>query len=564
MRPVRASLPFHPLLGLPLLLATLAAQAPTPAVLPASTLPVREVTVFKDGHAYVVRETALPADGSGKVVLDELPAPVLGTFWPYASDGARLVMAKSGLVTVATDAAAMNFREIARANVGKDVVVVTADKERIDGKLLGVPSRQTVPAASDGELLLLQTAAGTRVLPLAAVRDLEVRGGFVGTIRGEEQKARLELTVQGGGAAAKVGVMYVQRGLRWIPAYRLDLDGKGNAAVQFEATLQNDLVDLDGATVNLVVGVPKFEFEGLVDPISLQREAAEVAREMQSQQLFFNNFNNALGNSIQTQVAGYRPAEPAAAEPEVDGATANEDLFVYTLRNVTCKKGERLVLPIAQFALGYRDVYRLDVPFAPPMEVRQNLQSERVIELARQLAAPKARHVLRLQNGVEAPLTTAPALVLSQGQVLAQGRIGYTPKGGSSDLEINVAVDIRVDSTERETKRDAGAIRIRDESYGRVELAGSIVLKNGKPVPIEVEVTRRVLGLHDAVGQGGSQQQLDLVQAWQGGSGNAWWGWWSWPYWWFQHNGFAEFRWTVQLAAGASTELTASWHYFWR
>jgi hypothetical protein len=541
--------------------AALSAQSQPPAVLPAGTLPVREVTVFKDGHAYLVRETTLPADGSGKVVLDELPAPVLGTFWPYASDGARLVMAKSGLVTVPTDSAAMNFREIARANVGKDVVVVTSDKERIDGKLLGVPSHKTVPAASDGELLLLQTAAGTRVMPLAAVRDLEVRGGFVGTIRGEEQKARLELAVQGGGAGAKVGVMYVQRGLRWIPAYRLDLDGKGNAAVQFEATLQNDLVDLDGATVNLVVGVPKFEFEGLVDPISLQREAAEVSRQLQSQQLFFNN---ALGNSIQTQVAGFQAAEPAAAGPEVSGMAANEDLFVYTLRNVTCKKGERLVLPIAQFALGYRDVYRLDVPFAPPMEVRQNLQSERVIELARQLAAPKARHVLRLQNGGEAPLTTAPALVLSQGRVLAQGRLGYTPKGGSSDLEINVAVDIRVDSTERETKRDAGAIRIGNDNFGRVDLQGAIALKNGKSVPIELEVTRRVLGLHDAVGQGGSQLQLDLVQAWQGGSASAWWGWWDWPYWWFQHNGFAEFRWTLQLAPGASTELTANWHYFWR
>lgn len=549
--------------------AALAAQAP-PALV-ATKMPVRVVTVFKDGHAYVVRDVALPADAGGRVVLDELPAPVLGTFWPFASDGAQLVAATSGRSPVSATVTAMDFRQIARANVGKDVVVVTStggrerDTERIEGKLLSVPSRQDVPAPSDGELLVLQTATGTRVLALGSVRDLEVRGEYTSTIRSEEAKERLELRVQGGGPNARVGVMYVQKGLRWIPAYRLDLDGQGGATVQFEATLVNDLVDLDGATVNLVVGVPKFEFEGLVDPIALQREAAQVAGQMYpTQQL--SQISNALSNSLRTQgMGGYVPAQPdAAADPSVQDGSAAEDLFVFPVRSVTLKKGERMVLPIASFPLRYRDVHKLEIPFAPPMEVRQNLQSDRVIELARQLAAPKVRHVLRLQNDSQAPLTTAPALVLSKGRVLAQGRMTYTPKGAAVDLEINAAIDVRVDTEEHETQRDPGPVRLGNEHYGKVQLAGSIVLTNGKSVPVELEVSRRALGIADSVGQGGQQKQLDLVQAWHGSPQPAWWGWWNWPYWWFAHNGFAEFRWNLTLAPGAVTTLDASWHYFWR
>ena len=84
------------------------AQAPTAAAsLSPSTLPVREVTVFKDGHAYVVREAPLPEAASGRVVLDELPTPVLGTFWPYASGGARLVQAKAGREQVSKDVDAL-------------------------------------------------------------------------------------------------------------------------------------------------------------------------------------------------------------------------------------------------------------------------------------------------------------------------------------------------------------------------------------------------------------------------------------------------------------------------
>ncbi|MFN9757254.1 MAG: hypothetical protein ACK58X_12655, partial [Planctomycetota bacterium] len=147
-----------------LLLAACVAQAPVPSGPAADPLPVREVTVFKDGHAWVLRERPLVAADGQEVVLDELPRPLIGAFWPYAVDGARLVSAKAGMTTVRRDATVMDLRQLARANAGKDALVVTADKERLEGKLLGVPSRETLPSASDGELLLLQTAQGTRAL----------------------------------------------------------------------------------------------------------------------------------------------------------------------------------------------------------------------------------------------------------------------------------------------------------------------------------------------------------------------------------------------------------------
>ena len=547
-----------------LLLAACVAQAPVPSGPAADPLPVREVTVFKDGHAWVLRERPLVAADGQEVVLDELPRPLIGAFWPYAVDGARLVSAKAGTTTVRSDATVMDLRQLARANAGKDALVVTADKERLEGKLLGVPSRETLPSASDGELLLLQTAQGTRALPLGMVRELEVRGDYQGRIAVEDKKPRLTLRIAGGGPQAKVGVMYVQRGLRWIPAYRIDVDGDGKAKAQFEATLVNDLIDLQAATVNLVVGVPRFDHAGEIDPIALQQEGAQVAehlgRRMQPQA-----FSNRMSNAFMAQAAS--PASDAAGgepEPVVEGGAGAEDLFVFTLRDVTLKKGERMVLPIAAFELPYRDLYRLDVSFAPPMEVRQGLQSQQLVELARQLAAPKVRHVLRLTNTGDAPLTTAPTLVLAGGKLLAQGTMLYTPRGGATDLEINVAVDVKVDTDEREVKRDPGPFRLGDDQYARVDVAGTIKLTNRKPKAIEVEVTRRALGLADTVGQGGAQKQLDLVQAWQGGSANPWWGWWSWPHWWFQHNGFAEFRWTATVPSGGEATFDAGWHYFWR
>lgn len=551
-----------------LLLCCLMAQTPPPAA--ADRMPVREVTAFKDGHAYVVRDMALPPGGNGEIVLDELPAPVLGTFWPFATGDARLVAAKSGRHVVTVEAPAIDLRQMARANVGKNITIVNLDKERIVGQLVAVPvppaktAPPALPYASEpptpAETLVVMTATGTRVVPIGQVRDLEIQGEFATNVPREEQRERLTLTVAGGGAGARVGVMYVQKGLRWIPAYRLDLDGAGKAAVQLEATLVNDLIDLERATVNLVVGVPKFEFEGLVDPISLQDEMAQVAGAARGQL----DFRNALANSIQTQSAGYRTDGAGEPMPAGGDAGATEDLFVFTVRDVTLRRGERLVLPIRSFALTYRDVYRLDVAFAPPVDVRQSLKSERLLELARQLAAPKARHVLRLQNGSDAPLTTAPALVLAQGQVLAQSRLTYTSKGREVDLEINPALDVRVETEEHELRRDPGPFRLGTDNYARVDVAGAITIWNGKPEPVRIEVTRRVLGRADEVTQNGTKKQLDLVQLSAGSARPEWWGWWSWPSWWFVHNGFAELRWQVELAPGAKTTLEATWQYFWR
>lgn len=545
------------------LTACVVAQEP-PSVPTATKLPVREATVFKDGHAYLLREMPLDPTAGGRVVLDELPVPVLGTFWPFATGGARLVSAKAGRETVAEDLPAVDLRQIIRANLGKDVVIVDLDKERIPGRLLGLPTRKTDGKPGDGEVLLVSTVTGTRVVPLSRVRDLEVRGELQSTLRVEQSRERLTLEVQGGGEAATVGVMYVQRGLRWIPSYRLDIDGAGKASVQLQASLVNDLIDLDRATVHLVIGVPKFEFEGLVDPISLQQEIAQVATNIRGYSALSNG--NLLSNSLMTQSAGYTGGDQNGQDPDptADGGESNEDLFVFTLRDITLKKGERLVVPISTFGLAYSDVYTLDVPFAPPMEIRQNLQSDRVLELARELAAPKAMHVLRLQNDSQAPLTTAPALVLKNGRVLAQGRMRYTPIGAETDLQINTAIEIHVDSEEHETGRVANAERFDGNQYGRIDLAGKIVLRNDKRIAVELEVSRHTLGIADTVEQDGSMTQMDLTRLWNGDARPAWWGWWSWPYWWFRFNGFAEFRWTVKLEPGAKVTLDSTWHYFWR
>ena len=71
-------------------------------------MPVKEVTVFKDGHAFVIHQGRMATDARGNVVLDYLPAPVLGTFWPFSADkAAKLTAVTAGQRKVQIDRTAL-------------------------------------------------------------------------------------------------------------------------------------------------------------------------------------------------------------------------------------------------------------------------------------------------------------------------------------------------------------------------------------------------------------------------------------------------------------------------
>jgi hypothetical protein len=255
----------------------------------------------------------------------------------------------------------------------------------------------------------------------------------------------------------------------------------------------------------------------------------------------------------------------------VAGAGKSEDLFIYTVKDVTLKKGQRLVLPVTEFALDYKDVYTLELPFAPPTEVRREInQPQQAAELARLLAAPKLMHKVRLINKSSQPMTTAPALLVRDGRLLAQGMMTYTPVGAASDLPVTAAVDVKVSKTERETKRTPNAARWevpgRTTPLQRIDLAGTLSLTNYRGQPVEVEIVRFVLGNVNEAGQGGKAEMVNFLEEDAGMPVEirpAWWGWYSWPEYWHRFNGVGRFTWKQKVEAGKSLELAYSWHYYW-
>ncbi len=569
----------------------------TPALAASPTpLPVKEVTVFKDGHAFVVHQGALPVNASGEVVLDRLPAAVLGTFWAGVTDPTlklTSVTARSQRLTVPRTA--LTVRELLEANVGAEAFLAETNGQRYAATLLGFPTRSseelaaTAPPgapprlAQRGDVVLLKVPEGVRALEVSRIQEVTFRSPPKAKLETEEFRPSLalELESKDGALPAQAGVqlMYVQRGLRWIPSYRVDLDGQGQAKVRLQATLLNELIDLHEATVQLVIGVPTFTCKDTLDPMGLQEAAAQLSAYFQSPAgragrfaALANNFDNGLMTQVafpQTGDARLPAAGGAPGEPDLPEGTRNEDLFVFTLPHLTLKKGERMVVPIAEYSVAYEDVFALDVAFAPPTEMARSMNSDHHAELNRLAAHPRVLHKARLHNRSPYPFTTAPALVLREGRVVSQGIMTYAAVGADTDLPLTTALDLQVRKTDRETKRSPNSYQQNGRSYLRVDLEGSLRLVNRKPLPVRVEVARHVLGHVDQAGHEGRItmsnvfESRDHLPAGALPGGAAWWEGVAWPWWWHQVNGLGRIEWTCSLPAGESVELPYAWHYFW-
>jgi hypothetical protein len=556
-------------------------------------LPIKEITVFKDGHAFVAHEGEMPTDEHGNVVMDYLPTPVVGTFWPYSAEKeARLTSVVASQKRVLVERTALSLRELLEANIGAEAIITESGTNRYAATILGVPTRSAEEQAATnppntgeklpekGNLILLQTAEGVKALPIDRIQDVTFKQRHKLAATNEEFRNLLTLKLDWGkvkpAKSANVGLFYLQKGVRWIPSYKVEIDGDGKAIVKLQATLLNELADLEDVSVNLVIGVPTFAFKDTIDPIALQQTLAQLSQYFQTDTGGRNsplayNFSNAIMSQQMARPGDYRaaPGPDVAGElgPEIGEAGMREDLFVFNVPHVTLKRGERLVLPIAELTLPYKDVFTLELPFGPPPEVRANLNNEQQRELARLFNAPKVMHKIRLTNSSKYPLTTAPALIIRQGRVLAQGMMTYTSMGASVDLPITTAVDFQVKKSDVETKRTPNAVEENGNRYSRIDLAGKITVTSHRTRPTELEITRYVLGAADSAESDGKVEKMNVFENGDhlaSGDFPYWWNWYGWPYWWNYFNGIGRITWNLTLDADQSKELGYQWHYFWR
>ncbi|MBN2431002.1 MAG: hypothetical protein JXQ27_05975 [Acidobacteria bacterium] len=489
--------------------ASLLADDATPAV----KTTVQRVAVFKNGLGFVIRQGEMPA-GAEWLMLDRLPEATLGSLW-FGTDRAAVAEVITFRESVTDTVPVADVRQLMKANMGRNVSLthgLAGIPNPLAGQLLPlaegdqpnpppqpdprISAARPLPTPEAGiELVRLKVQTGpllgqTILFPLNAIQSVSFTDEPALVTRRIRQEPRARLRLDGVASGGTLTMAYLEKGLHWTPAYRLDITTPEEAGLVMEAVLVNDVEELENCVVSFVVGFPSFAYADVSSPLSLDQSVADFLRALQSGG---NRFRRNLDQSMMTQslanIADYDldPATNYSAAAPSPGES-QEDLFFYHQENVTLKAGERARYSLLSAAVPYEHVYLLELPDQMNVDERG---------YRRNSGQPdgdtvQVWHALRVKNTSGLPWTTAPVLVVKKELPVAQGLLPYTAPGARNTVRLTVATDVRAEVAQTEEARTV--VMISGDDYEKVEVAGQVVVHNGKDEAIRLNLVKSMTG----------------------------------------------------------------------
>lgn len=480
-----------------------------------------DAALFKNGYAVVTREITLDADGDTSIV--DVPRPSLGTLWFFADRNAQLQSTTVESVTSDVKTDAQSIEDFVRVNVGKEMTLTLNDNTVVTGKL----------TSFRGGALTLQTAEGTLVLRNDSIRRVLVKGEVNTSFTTQTKQRALRIRSKGAGKLRMIGV---ESGLTWAPAYLVDISDKKTLKLTAKSTVLNDLSPIKDIELRMVTGFPNIPFLGTEDPFLSQWDVDTFTKSMIGSSGGPGGFGGGGRGAMMSQnMAAAREADFAPVPMSDLPGQSEGDLFFYRQPNFSLDRGGRAYLVLFELEVPYKHVYTWDIG--------DSLMGDR-----QYVGIPEGPgdvwHSLKFRNTGKNPFTTAPAMTMSNGQVIGQDMMHYTSVGAEAKLRINKALDIRAEGIEEEISRvpfsrEEASFR---RNYDLITIKGTIDVSNRKDETVTMEVSKDLTGevlesSHDA-------KVTKTAKGLRGLNPNS------------------VVKWTVDVPAGKSVQLTYSYKVY--
>ncbi len=479
---------------------------------------VNRVAVFKNGYAFTYREAETEAN-NGWVYTGTVPAGALGTIWGYSLDPkVRITQLLASNSDRKESKRIENLAEYLLTNEGSRARFTLNNEKNVEGTyevvMQGGDFLTSQKISLDAEAykridpsrmsLIVRAQAGALFLPLANILSVEIIGQPKIDRPVLIKENRLAMKVAGATGNVRLGIAALERGIQWIPSYRVEVKGSpvNEAKLELEAILVNDMTDLKDADVYFVVGVPHFLFQNEISPLAINQTFAGVSGNLQQ---YGRILSNAAMTTLDAGVGLSREISdpsPTIDDDEQAQTLSAEQLFLYKADALTLKKGERAAMRFFSLTVPCSEVFEWTIDdAAQPI----NYASHDGLAIRVPAFTNRFWYGLRLKNETEMPWTTAPAISFREWRPMGQDLLTFTPVGGENVLRVSPATEVigthRIVEKSRaaEQKRINGAI----VSFDLVTLEGIIEVKNVKKQPVDAVVTRNLTGKITGIADGG-------------------------------------------------------------
>ncbi|MCB0847085.1 MAG: DUF4139 domain-containing protein [Bacteroidetes bacterium] len=449
----------------------------------AQPLKTQTVSVFKNGTAFFQKSGKVSSENNSFVLKgDEIPKALFGTLGFITPDQSITSIRRLKKETKKT-VPLSNIPELLKENVGKTVRLSGDGQKQWQGEIISVA----------GQMVSLKADAGWYSLMTNQITGISFVDQPNLEIESNSPEKVLSIDFNKKPVNQSLDMVYLAKDLGWFPNYRLELISETSANLTLKADLVNDGEDLENVEVNFVVGVPNFAYAHFASPMTDDRPLEDILARLSrgSNPDNFNTFSNIASQSISYSIdRNLQSDEITDISNSVEGKE-QEDLFFYSLKNITLPKAGR-----AEF-----EILKAEIPIEHIYESRLTANYASISFYSQQADNPSpitVNHQIKVNNSTKQPFTTGPALVVKKDgknwTPISQDRLDYVPTGGHSFLQITTAPDVNITHKEEETGRQENAKRIDKTSYDLVTIKGEAKIKNYKQKAIALNVRRAITG----------------------------------------------------------------------
>lgn len=442
----------------------------------------QQIAVFKNGTGFFIHTENVSAD-EGFYVRELLPRAVFGTYWLEAEGNA--------IKSIST----YEDRRKARYPISclADLLIGLKGK-RVTLQLEGRPPLSGTLTLTNRDLVILKEADGkSHALMAKDVKGVTSDTELPSAIDTAQNKRILRVDLSKKASRQPLRMMYLQYGIAWMPTYLIDIESDTKATLTLRAELMNDVEDLENAQIDLVVGVPNFQFGNLLSPLVSGQSVEDFVNILSGgsarPKLYMANARMMSQSYDAYESAGYYADDMfEPVPPQMEGSQV-EDLFFYNAGNVTLKKGGRASLNVLNAPVTIKHLYDVNLP--------SNSSGDTYMPASQEPQKSEVWHSIELTNNTRSPLTTGAALLTVKEndriRTLCQSMLNYTAINDKSRIRITSVPNVVVRHSESQVGRQEN-IKIKDRHYDLLTVEGKIELKNLHTKDLELLISRNVKG----------------------------------------------------------------------
>lgn len=460
---------------------------------------IDSVALFKNGLTVV--RASFSVEGPGDYVWIDPPKVVHGAF--FVESGPGLVIRSTTRMMV-PDGPVVPSGNLQRDLAGAVVSATLWGRdgqpgEVVDGTVWTVPEPEVIDwntnyPAADGRnygyfpsagpsqggavagttWLVLETAGKRRFLATDRIAKIEVEREATARVR-EPRPVMIFSAKQAG----PVQLIYLSKGMAWMPAYQIDLLADDRLRLRQTAVVRNELMDLDGTELELISGYPNIQFSHVDSPLSPEATLAAFfqqlsqgggsSRGIASQQLVMSNSLSNVGFNVTVPVGSGETAAPA------------EDLHYESIGVHSLNEGDSLSVEVASAEASCERIVEWTVPDYRDDYGRLQRNRERKDE-------HEPWDAVQFVNPLSFPMTTAAASIMEKGRFQGQSMATWIAPGQEASIKINKALTVRGEHSEVEEEGQREVVWIAGNDYQRTVVSGRVKVSNARGEAVKMVI----------------------------------------------------------------------------